>query len=132
MLGLDNEDAKGVISSRRVVNWYTGSLDNDLDLENEFNLERARDLSVVGSGNIFCDIARILLKDASDLEAFDMPKSVVEFLSRSSLKNIQSFTRRGLNHVAFTTKEIREISKIPNIELYMVKSEVERSMTAAS
>ena len=39
MLGFDNElTTKGVLPSRRVVNWYNGSLDNNLDLEEEFNL----------------------------------------------------------------------------------------------
>lgn len=38
-LGLDHEHtAQGVIPSRRVVNWYTGSLDNDLDLQREFDV----------------------------------------------------------------------------------------------
>mmetsp|Transcript_33418 Transcript_33418/g.51290 ORF Transcript_33418/g.51290 Transcript_33418/m.51290 type:complete len:239 (-) Transcript_33418:724-1440(-) len=128
-LGLPNESARGILSSRRVVNWYTGSLDNDLDLEREFNLEQAKNISVIGSGNIFCDIARQLLKDPSELHPTDMPSSVVEYLKGSKVENIQSFTRRGINHVAFTTKEIREISRVAGIELYMMKDEVQRSMT---
>ena len=81
MLGFDNElTTKGVLPSRRVVNWYNGSLDNDLDLEEEFNLEQARDLTVVGNGNIFCDIARILLKDPSQLQQFDLHSNVLSYL----------------------------------------------------
>lgn len=30
MLGLDNELCEGIYPSRRIVNWYNGSLDNDL------------------------------------------------------------------------------------------------------
>ena len=38
-LGLDNEHTtNGIVSARRVVNWYNGSLDNDLNIEKEFNL----------------------------------------------------------------------------------------------
>ena len=40
--------------------------------------------------------------------------------------------RRGITQAAFTTKEIREISTIPGLELYMMRDEVQRSMTAAS
>ena len=40
--------------------------------------------------------------------------------------------RRGITQAAFTTKEIRELSAIPGLELYMMRDEVERSMTAAS
>lgn len=122
----------GVLPSRRVVNWYNGSLDNDLDIKREFNLEEAKDLLVVGNGNIFCDIARVLLKDPSELASTDMPQSVVEILRKSNLQNIQSVARRGITHAAFTTKEIREISALPDIELYMIKDEVQRSMTEAS
>jgi adrenodoxin-NADP+ reductase len=61
-LGIPNEDAKGILPSRRVVNWYNGSLDNDLNTEQEFDLESIRDIAVIGNGNIFCDIARTLMK----------------------------------------------------------------------
>ena len=68
LLGFDNElSTKGVLPSRRVVNWYNGSLDNDLDLKTEFNLENAQNMTIIGNGNIFCDIARILLKDPATL-----------------------------------------------------------------
>jgi adrenodoxin-NADP+ reductase len=64
LLGLDGElTASGIVPSRRVVNWYNGSLDNDLDIKKEFDLEKIRDLAVIGNGNIFCDIARTLLKE---------------------------------------------------------------------
>ena len=63
-LGLDFEhDTKGIIPARRVDNWYNGSLDNDLDVENEFCLSQAKNVTVIGNGNIFCDMARTLLKD---------------------------------------------------------------------
>jgi hypothetical protein len=33
LLGLDNElTGKGILPSRRVVDWYNGSLDNQLDI----------------------------------------------------------------------------------------------------
>ena len=31
MLGLENELSSGIYPSRRIVNWYNGSLDNDMD-----------------------------------------------------------------------------------------------------
>lgn len=43
-LGLAGEDKlAGVYSSRRVVNWYNGSLDNDLS-EEELALDKVRDV----------------------------------------------------------------------------------------
>lgn len=40
--------------------------------------------------------------------------------------------RRGINQAAFTLKEMREISAIEGLQLYMMKDEVQRSMTEAS
>ena len=39
-----------------------------------------------------------------------------------------SVARRGLAHAAFSTKEIRELSSLPDLELYMLKNEVADSM----
>ena len=77
MLGLNNELADGVFPSRRIVNWYNGSLDNDIV---DLKLESKRDAVVIGNGNIFCDIARILLKDPEDLKQTDIPKYAIEQL----------------------------------------------------
>lgn len=68
LLGLEHETtAKGILPVRRVVNWYNGSLDNDLNLEQEFDITKAKNLTVIGNGNIFCDVSRILLKDPATL-----------------------------------------------------------------
>ena len=80
MLGLPKEESKGILPSRRIVNWYNGSLDNDLDIQDEFDLSNIRDLAVIGNGNIFCDIARTLLKDPKEFEETDMPVSVIDIL----------------------------------------------------
>jgi len=61
-----------------------------------------------------------------------MHSSVITYLEKSNLKNIQSVGRRGITHSAFTTKEIRELASVPELELYMMKDEVQRSMTDAS
>lgn len=132
LLGLDGElTASGIVPSRRVVNWYNGSLDDDLT-KSEFDLTKAKNMVVVGNGNIFCDITRVLLKDPTELAKTDIPLHVIDALRESNLSNIQSVARRGITHAACTTKEIREVSAIPNIEFYMMKDEVQRSMTFAS
>ena len=38
-------------------------LDNDLDLNEEFNISESKNLTIIGNGNIFCDIVRTFLKD---------------------------------------------------------------------
>ena len=86
LLGLPHElDGHGILPSRRVVNWYNGSLDNDLDEEKEFNLKESKNMTIIGNGNIFCDIARIMLKNPKDLEGTDIPDQVMEHLKNSNL-----------------------------------------------
>mmetsp|Transcript_7059 Transcript_7059/g.11886 ORF Transcript_7059/g.11886 Transcript_7059/m.11886 type:complete len:310 (+) Transcript_7059:197-1126(+) len=133
LLGLPHElDTLGIMPSRRVVNWYNGSLDNDLSMEDEFDLTRSKNMTVIGNGNIFCDMARILLKDPKDLEKTDVPDEVIKALKESRLENVQSIARKGITHAAFTTKEIRELASLEGVEYYMMRDEVQRSITDAS
>ena len=86
MLGLEHETtALGILPSRRVVNWYNGSLDHDLDCSTEFNLEKSKNITIIGNGNIFCDMSRTLLKDPKLFEQTDMPMSAIELLRNSNV-----------------------------------------------
>jgi hypothetical protein len=77
-LGIENElSLKGILPSRRIVNWYNGSLDNDIDEQEDLNLENTKDLLIIGNGNIFCDISRMFLKDPESFKSSDMPESVI-------------------------------------------------------
>lgn len=85
-LGLEHElTADGILPSRRVVNWYNGSLDDDLDVDREFNLRDSKNITVIGNGNIFCDISRTLMKDPEELAKTDMPSRVANLLRNSNL-----------------------------------------------
>ena len=53
----------GIHHVRRLINWYNGSLDNDLDVKKEFDLDNATNFTIIGNGNISLDTIRILLKD---------------------------------------------------------------------
>ena len=46
-----------------MANWYNGSLDDNLDLENDLNLQNVRDIAIIGNGNVAMDISRVFLKD---------------------------------------------------------------------
>ena len=77
-LGLEGEHTlKGILPSRRVVDWYNGSLDMDLK-ENEFDLNLIEHMGIIGNGNIACDISRMLLRPYADLQSSDAPLSVIE------------------------------------------------------
>ena len=66
-----------MLPSRRVVNWYNGSLDFDLKQE-EFDLRTTERIAIIGNGNIACDMSRILLRNYDDLKSSDAPSKVIE------------------------------------------------------
>ena len=87
-LGLDGEKTlKGVMPSRRVVEYYNGSLDMDLTPE-EFDPENIRHIGIIGNGNIACDISRMFLKDPSEFRDSDTPESVMEKLRKSQIHTV--------------------------------------------
>ena len=53
-------------------------------------------------------------------------------MDRSNIHTVEMIARRGINQAAFTTKEIRELTALEDLELYMIRQEYEDSMTEAS
>lgn len=95
-LGLEGENTiQGVLPSRRIVEYYNGSLDTDLTLH-EFNPEQHEHIGIVGNGNIACDIARMFLKDPVLFNTSDTPEHVMSALRRSKVNTVQMIGRRGI------------------------------------
>ena len=129
-LGLAGEHSlKGIMPSRRVVDWYNGSLDNNLNIQKEFNLEQIEHLAIIGNGNIACDISRMLLKNVDEFTNSDAPTHVLETLRKSKLNTISMIARRGVTQAAFTTKEIKELCQLSNVpKFYILRDEWNDSM----
>jgi len=95
-LGLDGEHTmEGVLPSRRVVEYYNGSLDADL-LPSELDPEAHETIGIIGNGNIACDIARMFLKDPALFSNSDTPAHVLDSLKKSKLHTVQMIGRRGV------------------------------------
>ena len=121
-LSIPNEDALShVLPARAFVEWYNGALDApDLAplLTNENTLPKT--VSVVGAGNVALDVARMLASPPSVLAATDMPSRVVDVLAeiQDALSIVRIVARRGPQHAAFTTKEVRELTKLPHVDVH--------------
>ena len=133
LLDLENENKIGCFSARNFVNWYNGHIkhSNDSDI-NKIDFSRVKDVVIIGNGNVAIDVARLLAKEEKDLRHLDIPEHVLDRLRNSSLKNIHIVARRGLMQAAFTIKEVRELSKIPGINLVVLKEEIENSLNERS
>jgi ferredoxin--NADP+ reductase len=72
---------------------------------------------VVGVGNVALDVARVLVKTAEELADTDMAVEVLESLGTKQITDVHILGRRGPAYTAFTTKELRELGQLPDLEL---------------
>ncbi|KAJ2812060.1 NADPH-adrenodoxin reductase [Coemansia furcata] len=112
--GEDGVDGKwGVVPARQFVAWYNGLPEAqglDVDLK---SFDR---VVIVGHGNVALDCARILLTEPSELASTDITAHALETLRGSNVRHVEMVGRRGPLQVAFTTKELREMTKIPALD----------------
>jgi adrenodoxin-NADP+ reductase len=128
-LQLPDEDAEGVLSARRFVNWYNGHPDfQDLSLD----LSEVRSVVIVGHGNVALDCARLLAKQPDTLQNTDITSNALAYLRQNNVKKITIIGRRGHGQSSFTIKELRELSKLSNISLHMRPEELKAGWTEAS
>lgn len=112
-LTLPGAELDGVFGAAKFVEWYdgypTGARDWDLE---------ATQVAVIGGGNVAMDVARILLRDAEDLKArTDVPDNVAEGIARNKLSELHLFVRRGLAQAKFSVQELREMQKLPGVQI---------------
>ncbi|HEU5485610.1 MAG TPA: FAD-dependent oxidoreductase [Microlunatus sp.] len=135
-LGIPGEDLYGSIAAAEFVAWYCGHPDVHPDtdptsitgrrdqpptrLEQEHFarlVATTSDAVVVGVGNVALDVARILIKRATELADTDMADEVLESLDHKDVTDVHVLGRRGPAYTAFTTKELRELGQIPDVDL---------------
>jgi ferredoxin/flavodoxin---NADP+ reductase len=128
-LEIPGEQLQGSFAAAELVAWYCGNPDvhpdtgqtrtSDhlmaADIDNL--ITTARHAVVVGIGNVALDVARILIKSVDQLTDTDMPDEVLESLSRKSVTDVHVLGRRGPAYTAFTTKELREMGQIDDVDV---------------
>ncbi|XP_035696059.1 NADPH:adrenodoxin oxidoreductase, mitochondrial-like [Branchiostoma floridae] len=108
--GIPGEDLSGVYSARAFVGWYNG-LPQDKHLAPMLDTDTA---VVLGQGNVALDVARILLTPLSILKITDITDHAAAALETSQVKTVYIVGRRGPLQTAFTIKELREMTKLPD------------------
>jgi ferredoxin--NADP+ reductase len=134
-LGIDGEELYGSVAAAEFVAWYCGHPDVHPDtvgapsageittpsrLEQEHFARLVATTSaavVVGVGNVALDVARILTKHADELADTDMADEVLDSLADKQVSDVHLLGRRGPAYTAFTTKELRELGQIPDVDL---------------
>ncbi|TRW43898.1 FAD-dependent oxidoreductase [Georgenia yuyongxinii] len=111
-LNIPGIDLAGSYGAADFVSWYDGHP----DVPRTWPLE-AKEVAVVGVGNVALDVARMLAKHPADLLVTDIPENVVEGLRRSPVTDVHVFGRRGPAQVKFTPLELRELGKVPDVDV---------------
>lgn len=110
LLGIPGEELSGVYSARSFVGWYNGMLEHSM-LKPDLSGETA---VIIGQGNVAVDIARMLVTPVDLLRKTDICEHALEALSRSNIKRVWMVGRRGPLQVQLTTKELREMARVPH------------------
>ena len=94
------------------VSWYDGNP----DYPRTWPL-KAREVAVLGVGNVALDVARVLAKHAEDMLKTEVSANVAEGLAENPITDVHVFGRRGPAQVKFTPLELRELGKVPDVDV---------------
>jgi NADPH-dependent glutamate synthase beta subunit-like oxidoreductase len=83
---------------------------------------------VIGAGNVAMDVARMLALEPSELDPTDTADHVIDAFKGSAIRNVVISARRGPEHAAFTSPELRELPKLEHTNVLMAKSDIEAAI----
>ncbi|MFF7451663.1 MULTISPECIES: FAD-dependent oxidoreductase [unclassified Streptomyces] len=112
-LGVPGEELPGSWSATEFVSWYSAHPDA---VDDGF-VRDARSAVVIGVGNVAVDVARMLARGAAELSPTDMPQAAFSALAASRVSEVHIVGRRGPSQARFTTKELRELGGLPDVEV---------------
>ena len=110
-LNIPGVELEGSYGAADFVNWY----DAHPDVPRTWPLN-AKEVAVIGNGNVALDVARILAKHPADLLSTDIPENVYQGLLSSPVTDVHVFGRRGPAQVKFTPLELREACAIEGVD----------------
>ena len=119
-LGVPGEDLPGSHAAADFVAWYSGHPAYDP----AFPLG-ARQVAVIGAGNVALDVARVLAQGSAGLAHTDVPDAALAALAEHPVDDIHIIARRGPAQAKFTLVELREMAELPDTEVVVDPAELE-------
>ena len=120
-LGIPGEELPGSLSAAEFVPWYNGHPDY-VDVQVPLDGDTA---VVIGAGNVAMDCARMLALDPSELDPTDTALGALAVFHKSNIRKVYIAGRRGPEHAAFTSPELRELPKLEHTDIVIDAIEVE-------
>lgn len=119
-LGIPGEDMPGSMSAAAFVPWYNSHPDFK-DEEIDLSCDSA---VVIGAGNVAMDVARMLALEPSELDPTDTADHAIDAFKESAIRSVVISARRGPEHAAFTSPELRELPKLEHTNVIIEKSDI--------
>ena len=119
-LDIPGINLQGSFGGADFVSWYDGHP----DVPRDWPLE-AREIAVIGNGNVALDVARMLIKHPEELLSTEIPDNVYQGLKSSPVTDVHVFGRRGPAQVKFTPLELRELSHMDDVDIVLYPEDFE-------
>ncbi len=111
-LDIPGIELPGSYGAADFVSWYDGHP----DVPRDWPLT-AKNVAVIGAGNVALDIARMLAKPGDEQLVTEIPDNVYRGLKANQATDIHVFARRGPAQIKFTPMEFRELSHSPSVDV---------------
>jgi ferredoxin--NADP+ reductase len=126
-LGIPGEDLRGSLSAAVFVPWYNAhpdfvGVDTPLDADTAV---------VIGAGNVAMDVARMLALEPTELDPTDTADHAIDAFRHSNIRKVYISARRGPEHAAFTSPELRELPKLEHTNVVIHKADIESAIIRA-
>ena len=126
-LGIPGEELRGSLSAAVFVPWYNAhpdfvGVDTPLDADTAV---------VIGVGNVAMDVARMLALEPSELDPTDTADHAIDAFKQSNIRKVFISARRGPEHAAFTSPELRELPKLEYTNVVIRKEDIEAAIVRA-
>ena len=117
-LNIPGADLPQCYGASEFVYWYDGHP----DYPRTWPLE-AKEVAVLGVGNVALDISRVLAKHPEDILVTEVPENVYEGLKANPITDVHVFGRRGPAQVKFTPLELRELGHVPDVDIIVYEED---------
>ena len=126
-LGIPGEHLRGSLSAATFVPWYNAhpdfiGVDTPLDADTAV---------VIGAGNVAMDVARMLALEPTELDPTDTADHAIDAFKTSNIRKVYISARRGPEHAAFTSPELRELPKLEHTNVVIQKGDIEAAIVRA-
>jgi ferredoxin--NADP+ reductase len=119
-LEIPGEDLPGSLSAAQFVPWYNSHpdfKDESIDLSTDSAI-------VIGAGNVAMDVARMLALEPSELDPTDTADHAIDAFRESAVRSVLISARRGAEHAAFTSPELRELPKLEHTNVIINRDDI--------